>query len=718
MTERRGPAGLLAKQARADAALLALIGFVVAISALLVTAAPAALAQIATQELRHTLDGFPAVRGDLTASGIFGYPSAGGNRSTAEGIASISDTIERAPDGVGEPLAALLEDSQWVALTPREGAEIIDGPTDAVLLRVGLAMTPGADDLVTITDGTPPQAWTGDEDDSATPTPPLEVALSRSAAERMGIAVGDTLDHRVAPLLVTALYEPRDDSDPFWQHQAALSTAVERVADDGRTLLLADVLVDPASTAGLSTTFAGARVEAWYPLRTDRFSFDDARAVAQQVRQLSAAGEVFRSGEFLLFSSILASDIDAIIQRVNVATALMVLLAAGPVGVVLAVLALAAQAIARRRRPTLDLARVRGAGETQLRMALLLEGFAIALPAGMIGMAIGMAISAAIDGSGPLFGVDAWPALAVVIALPPVLLAASLPPPPLVARSRTAGFRWVGEVLVVALAAASVFLLVRRGVVGDGADPLPAAAPLLVAAAGTLGVLRLFPLVMRTVQRGARHGSGAIAVVGAAQAARGPAPGFATAFAIILGTSVAVFSLGAARTLQSALASASASTGSSARREIPPLDAGHPLVAAVFGLLAVTVAAVLAFCLVAMVLGVLASARQRDGVLGVLRVLGLPARGLRGVVGWEVAPVLVFAISAGVVLGVAEVLVVLTAIDLPGFAGVAGSPPLLDVTGIAVVVVVLAAAAGAAALSAAAIARRRSPAASLRMGVE
>ena len=118
--ERRGPVGLLARQAAVDAPLLSLVALVVAMAAFLMTAAPAALASIETQELRHTLSDFPAVRRDLTASGFFGYPSAGGGRSTAEGLATIADTIQRAPAGLGSPLTSLLEPAQWVATTDRK----------------------------------------------------------------------------------------------------------------------------------------------------------------------------------------------------------------------------------------------------------------------------------------------------------------------------------------------------------------------------------------------------------------------------------------------------------------------------------------------------------------------------------------------------------------------------------------------------------------------
>ncbi|WP_091707443.1 FtsX-like permease family protein [Microbacterium sp. cf046] len=713
MRERRSAAGLMVRQARADAPLIALAAFVIAMASLLVTAAPAALASLATAELRHTLDGFPAVRRDLTASGTFGHPSAR-RGSTGDALATITDTIERAPAALGPPLTTLLETPQWAALTDRESAQIRGSTPGVVGLELGLAVSPEWRDLIEITDGSPPAAWTGDDDVAQPSSDAIEIALSAAAAQEMGIAVGDVLDFGVAPVRVAALYEPTDADDPFWQHEATLAGAVERRADDGRKLLAADGLVDPGSIAGLAETFAGARIEAWYPLKTAELTAADAPELAQQVRQISATGEVLPTGEFVVFSSILASDLDAIRQRVEVATALMALLVAGPLGVVLAVLALAARTIAQRRAVTLGLARVRGATGTQLRVAMLLEGLLIAIPSAAIGAGVAVALFAgAYGGRSPI---EIWPAVVVVLAAFPLLLAASAPRPQFAGRSPAAAYRWVLELIVVGAAAASVVLLARRGVVasGSGLDPLLAAAPLLVAAAGTLGVLRIYPLLMRAVQRSSRRSRSAVSSVGSARAARAPTLGFATAFALIVGISVAVFSLGTASTLRRALSQSVEAT----RREIPPLDAGHPLVAAVFALLGLAVVVTLVLCLTAVVLGVVATTRQRDGVIGILRVLGFSTAQLRGVVAWELAPVALVATVAAVALGLVEVFVVVAAIDLPAFVGAEPSVPRVDALATTAIVLVTAAAVTVAALVAAAIARRRSPAASLRMGLE
>ena len=137
-------------------------------------------------------------------------------------------------------------------------------------------------------------------------------------------------------------------------------------------------------------------------------------------------------------------------------------------------------------------------------------------------------------------------------------------------------------------------------------------------------------------------------LVGSARAVRAPSLGFAAAFALIVGVSVAVFSAGMATSLAQALALAS---DPATRGDIAPLDAGHPIVAAVFAFLGAAAGLPLLFCVVAIVLAVIAAARSRNRTVGVLRVLGFSAAQVRGLVAWELVPVVIVAIVAGVALG-------------------------------------------------------------------
>jgi putative ABC transport system permease protein len=207
-----------------------------------------------------------------------------------------------------------------------------------------------------------------------------------------------------------------------------------------------------------------------------------------------------------------------------------------------------------------------------------------------------------------------------------------------------------------------------------------------------------------------------VGLVGSARAVRAPSLGFAAAFALIVGVSVAVFSAGIAVSLARALALAS---DPATRGDIAPLDAGHPIVTAVFAFLAAAAGLPLLFCVVAIVLAVIAASRGRNRTVGVLRVLGFSAPQVRGLVAWELVPVVLVAIVAGVALGAAEVLVLGGALDLATFVGAATSTPLgVDVPITAGIAVVFAGATAVAAAVATNVARRRSPGSRIRMGTE
>lgn len=710
---RRGAFGILALQAATDAPLAVIVAVVVAIAAFLVTAGPGALAQVADQELRHTLTGYSSARHDLTAEATFGAATRGATSpSDAEArFEAITSTVDGVVDGVIPPLAPVLGTSHWGVLTPRAFATLRADPDRPVALVVGLAATPDWRKFVTMVEGTAPTAWTGSDADpsGAAARTPVPVALSAASAKQMDVGVGDVLDVGARSIVVTGLYEPVDTDDALWGHLARLRDAAKGKTDDGRTAFTADALIDPGSTAGLQQTFYTARIQAWYPLSIDETTFHDVPRLAEQIRELSAGGVRLHSSEMLLFSPQLAFDLDAVTARVAVATALFALLVAGPLGVVLAVLALTAGAIAARRSGSLALARARGASGLQLRTAMLLEGAILAVPAAVVGALAAFAFT---GGRTTLPGL--WPAV-LVAATPPLLLAIAVPGP--AGRAGRSSARWVVEVLVAGLAAASVFLLFRRGVApaGAGVDPLLAAAPLLIAAAVTIGVLRVYPWLMRAAQRSARRARGAVALVGSARSVRVPSLGFAAAFALIVGVSVAVFSAGMAATLARALVR----THPAVQSDAPPVDAGHPLVAAVFELLTAAAVIPLLFCIVAIVMAVIAAARSRNSTVGVLRVLGFSGAQVRGLVAWELVPVALVAIVAGVALGAVEVFVLSAAIDLSAFVGGAGAPPpRVDAAVTAGIAVVFAVATAVAAVCATAMARRRTPGSTIRMGME
>lgn len=707
--ERRSAFGLLARQSATDAPLAAIVAIVVAICAFLVSSGPGALAEVSDRELHHTLEGFSAPRRDVGAAALFGYPDSSFSAARQHnGIAEITGTVEGVLYRLTPPLASVLGGPQWEATTTRAFA---NGKNPAPTL-IGLTTTPQWHELVTFVEGSAPAPSIAADPPPADPSArePVEIGLSVAAAEQMDIGIGDILSLPSTQVLVAGLYEPTDPADGFWEHRPLLRDAVKGTDDKGRTTFTADVLLDPQSTIAIPETFVTARIEAWYPLQIDEVAFDDVPRLAEQIREVSATGVGMNSGETLSVSAALAADLDDVTARVALTTALLALLVAGPLGVILAVLALSAGSIADRRSAAFTLARARGAGGLQLRSAMLLEGAIIALPAAALGAAVAFAVT-----GGRTAITDLWPVV-LIAATPPLLFALAVPGP--AARRERSNVRWILELIVVGLAAASLYLLFRRGIAPTraGIDPLLAAAPLLIAAAVTIGVLRIYPWIMAATQRATRRGRGAVGLVGSARAVRAPSLGFAAAFALIVGVSVAVFSAGMATSLAQALTLAS---DPATRGDIAPLDAGHPIVAAVFAFLGAAAGLPLLFCVVAIVLAVIAAARSRNRTVGVLRVLGFSAAQVRGLVAWELVPVVIVAIVSGVALGAAEVLVLSTALDLATFVGATTSiTPGVDVPLTAGIAVIFAGATALAAATATNVARRRSPGSRIRMGME
>ncbi|WP_284532313.1 FtsX-like permease family protein [Nocardioides sp. T2.26MG-1] len=142
-----------------------------------------------------------------------------------------------------------------------------------------------------------------------------------------------------------------------------------------------------------------------------------------------------------------------------------------------------------------------------------------------------------------------------------------------------------------------------------------------------------------------------------------------------------------------------------------------PLVGGLQPALLVAALAALLLTLVTVVLASLAAARARQQLLGVLRILGMSPRQLRGVTAWELGPIAVVAVAVGTAVGLALPRVVTRALDLRPFVGGRTSPtpvvePALVLAGVGAFVVVVV----VAGLLAVAVGRRVAPAVTVKMG--
>ena len=596
MTPRLGTTSLVLRHVRSGLAGSVLVAILVAVTVLVVSLAPRALVVLSEQQLQHTLAAIAPEELDLTGTAVFGHRLNGTPATAAELFSTTADRLDWLPSKLSAPLAPLVGEPSWVLRTGQRKATA-DSPSAGGMLALAIDLDWRS--RVDFVEGSPPVAWTGTEDEDAElgASPPIEIALSTTTAQQLGLAVGDTLDFSPETLRLSGVYEIRDPHDPAWIHAGDLAAGDVRHNSEGDELVYASAYIDPGSALGLLDTLAKSVVSVWYPLNVDDLTFADAAEARDQTRALIAVGGSLPSGESMSYRSELPTAVDVVTARVALVVSLLGLAVSGPLGVVLAVFALGAQSVLDRRRAALALVSARGADGTQLRALMVIEGLVIALPS-----AAAAAVAAALLVPVQV-GADAYVLPAILTLALPVLFAISTSPgslrparTDLAVRAR-GGARWVIELATIGLAILALFLLFRRGIAQSGTavvvDPLLIATPLLLSLAVCVGVLRLYPGIMLAVQRWSRSRPGAVTLVGAARAVRAPALGFAATLALIVGISIAVFSTTLSSTVSAALSlNAQSTTGADLRVVAPAVDAS--VVSAVSALDGVTGSAAIA----------------------------------------------------------------------------------------------------------------------------
>ncbi|MEU4363974.1 FtsX-like permease family protein [Promicromonospora sp. NPDC023987] len=417
---------------------------------------------------------------------------------------------------------------------------------------------------------TPTPSFEEDTWSPATPqeeAPAFEVAVSRAVAETYGWELGGRYDNlggsgiialaeRYPALVVTGIFEAGDPDTDYWLHHS-LAARASVITDPNRGLLgTASVYVSPAMITPITLGIGKTRV--WYPVNTDGVTAADVPLLLAQANGQSA--QTFRvpvgpddSVAMELRPTTRLSEIleRLLAQRTGV-DAIVAVLAVGPLGATVAVLALGARLVVDRRRPALALLRARGASGTQLRLLMGGEGLVVGLGSAVAGFAGGLALTSGLGLDAPVTVSQVAFALAAGLAPATALALATSPGglrttrADLAPRSRSR-VRWVLEVLVVAGAALASWLLLSRGVVagsgaGPGVDPLVAAAPLLVSLALTLLAVRAYPWLALALERALAPRRDLVPFLGAARATRDPAGGPVPAVALVLAVAVAATS--------------------------------------------------------------------------------------------------------------------------------------------------------------------------------
>ncbi|WP_125776753.1 hypothetical protein [Antribacter gilvus] len=591
--------GLLARrQLRSSWGATLTLAAVALLAALVLSAAPRALADVHARQTAYATAGLPAATRDVVAVNAGRVPGAIGHGVTmTDGDPATTPPadpgwdvylagLQDLRDGQPEPLRSMLgEPSFQVTSSGQETVAPVEGSD---LYRVSVAFRASLDiqDHVRVVDGRWPVATPAapgggriisERDYESFSRAPFEVAVSRAVAERFGweaggsyplpqlvgddVRAGELGRSGAGPLVVAAVYEPLDPDDEYWEHHPSATGPFLENSPSFGLLGSATVYVDPAMIAPLSPV--GADTRTWVPVSADGLAADEVPAVVSQLRRLDAQTVTIETGAglggpggtapFTVEPSTGLTGVveDLLAQRSGV-DAIVGVLAAGPLGGTVAVLALGARLVIDRRRTALALLRARGASGAQLRGLMAAEGLATGLVAALAGFAAGLALV-----PGPVTTTQV--ALALLAGLAPAVALATAASPrglraersDLGTRSRSR-LRWVVEVVVVAAAVVATWLLLGRGVVagtsaptsggGLGVDPLLASAPLLLSLAATLLAVRAYPWLALAAERALARRRDLVPFLGAARATRDPAGGPVPAVALVLAVAVAASS--------------------------------------------------------------------------------------------------------------------------------------------------------------------------------
>ncbi|MDO5739871.1 MAG: hypothetical protein Q4P07_06950 [Ornithinimicrobium sp.] len=572
-SNRHTRSGIAWRQFAADPWVSAALALLVAVASLLLLAVPRALEDVNGRQLTSDVSALSAMQRDVTGGwGTTvepGPPPADG--TVLQGWEPFVEGAEQIRSAQPEPLRSLLQTAQMHARLTTSITVI--PPIESGYYEANLTVyaDPDLAQHVKLVEGAWPRLeflgesdsdpamrsrTTGAESGAAAGPTGREVLVLDEALKKLNWQVGDQLQ---PGLVISGTYRPTEPDDPRWQHLdngAKMGVVVDPNRGEAAQVSL---FLNPENR-GLIDQPAAVRMELWFPVSADSVTSSriDPALVRQQLTGMIAQEHVIvEKGNPVLgplegdqvpsFSTELTTTLDTTVKAQRATSSLLAVVAAGPLGVAVAVVALAAQLVISRRHPALAMTLARGASARQLRWLIAWEGVLLGVPAALAGHLIARLV---LPGSSRWWE---WLITAVVAVTPAMALAVSLDDASLLqerrdlsSRSRSR-WRWVAEVAVVTLAGLATWRLLDRDARGDaasasGIDLLAAAAPVMLALAACVAALRLYPLPLAALSRALRRQRRLTPFLGSARALRDPAGGLVPALAVVLGTTIALVS--------------------------------------------------------------------------------------------------------------------------------------------------------------------------------
>ena len=604
----------LLRRLRTDRAVTA----AVAVSALLLTAGTVAtwrsFTDVSDATLRKTVVDATATERDLFARAT-GLLEPGRSGAALEPVDAVGTAVG---DGLPDELRRLVRERvDVVEARPYEIVPPAGAPLQS-LRRLLLTVTPAAEGAVRVVEGRLPQAGRRDgltaeqrrleRDLYATRIRPpvvgdvgpvLEVALTPESARMLGTPVGTSTlvaadptdpvvrrlpveEQRPLAIEVVGLVEPSAPDDPLWTTDTRVNRPSAVTDESGsRETITTGALLAPGAYADLTQalspvplTFtwryglAGARLHTGDLTELQR-AVDRPPAPISPVTGLDAAPTVTTG---------LGNLADEFAARRTAASTLLSLAGAGLAGAAAVMLALLARLTAVRRAAATRLVRDRGAGTRQVVGAMLTEALVVVVPAAAAGAALAWALVPARATRDSVLLTAG-----IAVGLVALLVLAGMPSARLQSgatdedsEAPAAARRVVLEVLAATLAVVALVALRRRGVGaggeggGGGADPYLAAAPVLLAVAVAIPVLRAYPLPLRLLARRAERRPRLVPFLGLTRALAAARVSPLPLLALLLSVGLAAFATVLASTVAAGQRSSAAYTvGADYRLDVP-----------------------------------------------------------------------------------------------------------------------------------------------------
>lgn len=401
----------------------------------------------------------------------------------------------------------------------------------------------------------------------------LPIVLSAAGAKAAEWKVGESRGYGSITATLSGTFEAVDPNDPYWSHVVAGLTPTT-IPHGPERVVAVQAFADPASWQPVIAGGLAVRTNVWFSANpSGNFSLI-AADVAQQARAFVSHPQSLTSDESAFlgdvasrfeFSTRMPDLIDKSVARNSVTLQSFITVLSGPLGVLIALLVLAARLFAGRLEPTMRLVVARGATSRQARVMSMTAVLVVALPAAIVAAIAATIVGALMTGAALSIATVALP---IVVSILIAAFAAGLVGMTVAPFTGAGGSRAriIAEAALVALAAASILLVAGRPEAvptARGASSAPpidlllAAQPTLLALVGAVVVLRLYPILLVKAQRLSKRSRGVVSFLGVAGAARRPPGGAVTALAVIVGLSIAVFSGALLSTLQRGIDDAS-----------------------------------------------------------------------------------------------------------------------------------------------------------------